>query len=63
MRDSYQPAKVSYGTSPFIFFILFLMVGMLGYLVAFGETLRASPTARVYIADMPELYGKPVAKR
>ncbi|KQQ34844.1 hypothetical protein ASG19_13830 [Rhizobium sp. Leaf306] len=63
MRDSYQPGQVNYGTSPLILFILCLMVGMLGYLVAFGETLRASPMARVYIADMPELYGKPVAKR
>ncbi|MFK3691090.1 hypothetical protein ACI2J4_12570 [Agrobacterium tumefaciens] len=63
MRDSYQPAPVSYGTGPMILFILCLMVGMLGYLVAFGETFRPSPTPRVYIADMPELYGKPVAKR
>ncbi len=63
MRDSYERAKDSYGAGPIILFILCLMVGMLGYLVAFGETLRASPTARVYIADMPELYGKPVAKR
>ncbi|TDK31191.1 hypothetical protein E2F50_19740 [Rhizobium deserti] len=63
MRDSYHPAPVNYGTGPMILFILCLMVGMLGYLVAFGETFRASPTPRVYIADMPELYEKPVAKR
>ncbi|MEV4610723.1 hypothetical protein MRBLMR1_005860 [Neorhizobium sp. LMR1-1-1.1] len=63
MRDSYPPAPASYGTGPVILFILCLMVCMLGYLVAFGEAFRASPTPRVYIADMPELYGKPVAKR
>ncbi len=63
MRDSYQHAPTSYGTGPMIGFILCLMVGMLGYLVAFGETFRASPTPRVYIAAMPELYGKPVAER
>lgn len=63
MRKSYQPNPVSYGTGPINLFILCLMVGMLGYLVAFGETFRASPTSRVYIADMPELYGKPVANR
>ncbi len=63
MRDSYQHAPTSYGTGPMIAFILCLMVGMLGYLVAFGETFRTRPTPRVYIADMPELYGKPVAKR
>lgn len=63
MRDSYQPVEVSYGTAPIILFILCLMVGMLGYLVAFGDTFRASPTPRIYIADMPELYGKPVTKR
>ncbi|MBB3979703.1 hypothetical protein GGQ64_004948 [Rhizobium azooxidifex] len=55
MRDSYQRAPASYGTGPMILFILCLMVGMLGYLVAFGETFRASPTPRVYLADMPGL--------
>lgn len=63
MRDSYQSTPVGHGTGHMILFILCLMLGMLGYLVAFGETFRASPTTRVYIADMPELYGKPVAKR
>jgi hypothetical protein len=39
------------------------MAGMVGYLVAFGDTFRSSSAPRVYLADMPELYGKPVAKR
>ncbi|WP_313555958.1 hypothetical protein [Agrobacterium cavarae] len=63
MRDSYQSATTSYGTGTMILFVLCVMIGMLGYLVAFGEIFRASPTPRVYIADMPELYGKPAAKR
>ena len=63
MRDSYQPAPVSYGTGPMILLDLCLMMIMLGYLVAFGGAFRENPTARVYIADMPEIYGKPVAKR
>ena len=63
MRDSYPPAPAGYGTGPMILFILCVMVGMLGYLVAFGETFRARPTPRIYIAEMPELYEQPVTKR
>ena len=63
MRDSYQATSASYGTVPFILLILCFMAGMAGYLVALAETFRASPAPRIYIADMPELYVKPVTKR
>lgn len=63
MRDNYRSAPVGLGTGHMILFIISLMLGMMGYLVAFGETFRASQTPRVYIADMPELYGEPVSKR
>jgi hypothetical protein len=62
MRDSYQPRNDNYGTGPMMFLILCLMAGMVGYLVAFGDTFRAGSTPRVYLADMPELYAKPVAR-
>lgn len=62
MRDSYQATSASYGTAPMILFILCLMAGMVGYLAAFGETLRESPTARIYITDMPEQDRNPVSR-
>ncbi|MGF9565036.1 hypothetical protein AAIH70_16090 [Neorhizobium sp. BT27B] len=63
MRDSYQATSDSYGMVPIILLTLCFMAGMAGYLVAFAETFRASPTPRIYIADIPELYGQPVANR
>lgn len=63
MSDRYQSRHDNYGTGPIMLFIVCLMAGMVGYLVAFGDTFRSSSAPRVYLADMPELYGKPVAKR
>lgn len=63
MRHHYRQANASYGTGPVIFVILCLMAGMVAYLVAFGEIFRPSPSARVYLADMPELYIQPTGKQ